>query len=177
MTIKTLFKKRVYEYLFYRYLARYKNTKKVKSPNYITLEDFIKAIPSDFEEIVLVASGPSSKLLKKNPKHLYLCTNNSVDIVNDQSFIYFIQDYFFTLRYIKNHFPHKKWIGTFCLTNENGYEGNRKVHQVVKKMLTKFKRSQNELLISDVYKEEPFDKSYKEFDDFLIKTLILSTLV
>lgn len=172
MNYKTFLKKRVYKFLFYKYLPFYKGAKKIKTLNNkkFTLVDIINSLEDDhIENLVLVASGPSSKKLELSDRDLYLCTNNSINLVKNHRFLYYIQDYYFTLKYLKTFSTFKKWKGTFCIVNDDGYQVNKKVFDLVRTYLSKYKRKKNELLISDIDKVSPHLECYNELNDFLKK--------
>lgn len=172
MNYKTFFKVKVYKFLYYKYVPFYKGAvkKKIVQKSPRTLRDIISLLNDDsFENLVLVASGPSSKKLILSDKDLYLCTNNSIELVKSKKIIYYIQDYYFTLRYLKKHFKEKNWKATFCIVNENDFKGNRDVFKAVNKYLTQWKRNKNEYLISDIEKKEPYCSHYNELNDYLKK--------
>jgi len=60
-----------------------------------------------------------------------------------------------------------KYSGLFKYCNENGFDGNRSVFMVVNNYLKKRKRKENEYLISDIEKKEPYYSYYNELNEFL----------
>lgn len=170
MDFQTIFKKRIYEYLYYKYYPFYTSSQKdsqTNSPQISLAETVKKAIPEGTKSLVLVAAGPSSKNLPLRDDELYFCTNNSIKLVHKKNFVYYIQDYFFTLRYIKMFFNEPNWRGTFCIVNDNGYKVNTDVFRTLTKYLGKHKRNRGEYLLSDIYNQSPHVELFKELNTFL----------
>lgn len=169
MKFKSIFNKRNYKFLYYKIKPFYNDSKPVEyTPAKDTLSDLIKnMVPSNIDKLVLVASGPSSKKLTLKDNHLYFCTNNSVDIVNSKNLIYYIQDYFYTLRYLKQFFNQPNWLGTFCIVDNNNFKVNRDVFNEVSKYLNKNYRCKPEILISDFEKKSIHNKYFEELNFFL----------
>ncbi|WP_152287195.1 hypothetical protein [Flavicella marina] len=172
MNFKTFTKKKVYEFIYYKikptYNKSFRKKDKTDFENLSLKEIVSKMIPKNSKNLVLIASGPSSKNVVLSETDLYFCTNNSVNLVNEYSFIYYIQDYFFSLRYLKMFFDTDKWKGTFCVVNDNGYRSNEKVFFAVHKYLSKYKRSQGEYLLSDIFdKSSSYNALFLEFNQFL----------
>lgn len=170
MNFKSIFKKRNYQYVWYVFSPFFPKVKNRQSVNrFETLEHVIKDFFKDvqFDHLVVVASGPSARKLELSNSDFYACTNNSITIVKKYRFFYFIQDKFIVLRYLKRFFNAPYWKGTFCIVNDNGYKGNKDVHELVSKYLKRYQRTEKEYLISDINHEEPFSSYYEEIKKFL----------
>ena len=170
MKLKSFFQKRPYQYLWAKYFPFYIRARIQKTPTSKCFIDIIKNLNQlNFDRLVVVASGPSARNVKLSDNCLYLCTNNSIDIVKKQKFIYFIQDKYIVLRYLKFFKPNAQWQGTFCLVNNNDFEGNKKVYEYVSKYLKKYSRSKGEYLISDFNKTSLANTWFEELNSFLEK--------
>ncbi len=162
---------RPFKYFFFKYFPFYLNAKKIKkNKNNERLKEFILSLSNaNLDKIVVVASGPSSRKLKLSDKSLYLCTNDSIKLVDSKNYIYYIQDEYIVLRYLKFFKPKKYWSGTFCIVNNNGFNTNFKVFNQMIKYLNRYKREKEEFLFSDFKENMLYNSYYNELNLFLKK--------
>ncbi|MGB8704596.1 MAG: hypothetical protein WCD31_06180, partial [Gillisia sp.] len=66
-----------------------------------------------YDELVVVACGPTSNNIKLSQNSLYLATNRSIQLVDSYPFLYMVSDPFCLVDYLKNFKCPSNWKGTF----------------------------------------------------------------
>lgn len=169
MNLKSIFNKRNY-YYFFQLIKPYNNSVKNKPTDISKIDDLVSlsnyfAI-SEYKKLVVVASGPTSKQLKLEDDVLYLCTNNSIELVKQKSFIYIVHDPYYLTIYLKSFSEYKYWKGTVFWIINNKSKINTISFQKVIKYLSKKSRTKKEILITDFdYNQQSknLDKSLKNY--------------
>lgn len=182
MNFKSIFKKRNYNYIF-QLIKPFNSTVSNIATDISQINDLETLSTyfdvAHFEKIVVVASGPSSNKMKLENNALYICTNNSLQLVKKQSFIYIVHDPYYLIRYIKSFYIYPFWKGTiFWIINNNSKINNisykKAFHYVIKKsrlkkeiLITDFEyhaNSKNLNILLQHYLESKFNFQYKSIN-------------
>lgn len=125
----------------------------------------LKELLADKENITVVCSGPSAKKITPSNKDLYLVTNDSFKLVQDQRFLYYVNDGYFFRRFIA--------IAPFNKHHQNNiffYKQEDKLHS---RSMNYFLKHVH-LLFGDNYLLSNFDEddkkslyNYHQFIDYL----------
>ena len=171
MNLKSLFKKRNYLYLYYKYKS-YPSTVN-KFPNdyegYESFKDILNYIAIEkFEKIVAVASGPSATKIEYSDNYLYLCTNSSIELVkNKVNYIYSVSDEFYLYKYLNSFKEDRYWLSTFFYFFLNSASEPKK--NVISKYLTSTSRSRKEFLIINEKNSFNSDNFYSDIHEVFVK--------
>jgi len=166
MDFKSIFKKRNYNY-FFQLIKPYNDSVKNR-PTDITKINDINNLSNYFEvykckKIVVVASGPSSNKIKLEDDVLYLCTNNSLQLVKQKKFIYIVHDPYYLTIYLKSFTGYKYWKGTIFWIINNNSKINFISFQKVINYLSKKSREKKEILITNY----EYNENSKNLDEYL----------
>lgn len=193
MNLSSLFKKRNYIFLYHT-LKRYTNS--ISKPedylfynSLISLTEYFKI--SNYNKIVVVASGPSAANMTLEEDAIYFCCNDSMEIVKSRPHIYVVHDKFYLTKYLKSFKATDKWQGTLFWVYDNNSKANLTSFQRVYRYITKRSRVKREFLITNfTYQnsskllnselimslKNDFDFSYKSINSGFNTLLIASVI-
>lgn len=170
MNFNSIFKKNNYVYL-YNLLKPYpKSVRKKRNDNsvYNSLEALVNYLEiNKYEELVVVACGPTSNKINFSDKSLYLSTNRAIQLMGSYAFIYMVSDPFCLVDYVKTYNPTKNWKGTFFWYYSTQKEKKNLEEKLLRKYLKNYSRSRREFLITNSKENNILYKVHTEIVNFL----------
>lgn len=170
MNFNSIFKKNNYIYL-YNLLKPYpKSVRKKQNDNssYNSLEALVNYLEiHKYEELVVVACGPTSNKINYSNKSLYLSTNRAIQLMHSYAFIYMVSDPFCLVDYIKTYNPPKNWKGTFFWYYATQKRKKNVEIKLLRKYLRNYSRRRREFLITNSKEDDILYKVHAEIVYFL----------
>jgi hypothetical protein len=169
MKTLSIFNKRNYKFLFFR-LKPYPKTVRNIPEDYSDFQNLESIIDyfdfKQYSKIVVVASGPSSNKIKWDKDAIYIGTNNSIEIIKNSNFIYFVSDHFYLTKYLKSFKDDFNWKGTIFWYYVNDKIKKSKTYKLLNTYLqTKSRKKKEFLICNDVNKDSK--SIMNEVSDFL----------
>ena len=174
MKLNSILNKRNYSYL-YHYLKPYPRSVTDRKDRYKTISSISNLIEQlslrNYKKIIVVASGPSSKKLKKEADAIYFSTNNAIHLVKDFPFIYMVNDSYYLIKYLKGFDVNSNLKGSlFWYYITNPIKASRS-YQLLTYYLSNKKRPQPEVLMCNDTIDVASSNLHKEITTFLKKEL------
>lgn len=161
-------------YLYYKYLAPFKNVKLSLEEKDVDLVDWVNNL-SQYERVIVVAGGPSANKISQrtfNDRSLFIVTNNSVNLVRPYHYIYFLAEASWVYQYLKLGVQDPFWQGTlFRLEIETGSELTQQVASDILRYKSKYRRDKPEVFASDVVMKGAYRNNYDELETFIFSKL------
>ncbi len=137
----------------------------------INLNTWVRSI-CGYKQIVVLAKGPSAKLLKPEKNCLYVTTNKSYELVAQHHFVNFLSEGSHVYEYIKNGISYPNYQAT--IFREEVSTGSKAVRDVAKFIYTykkKYSRNKPEIFLTDLVKDGCSYNNYLELESFINKYL------
>lgn len=171
MNFRSILNKRNYFYMYYLICGYHKSVRKIAkiSPDLDTINNLSELLKvKNYEKIVVVASGPSvNNMIPQRENVLYLCTNNSLKLVDKCNFVYIVYDPFFLTKYLKKFNSPQNWIATIFWITDNGSQESAIPFFKIKKYFNCYSRNKEELLITNFKYEKDSNKIYKTIIEYI----------
>ncbi|MFD2939599.1 hypothetical protein [Flavobacterium notoginsengisoli] len=169
MNLSSLFKKRNYIFLYHKLKPC---TNSVNKPEDYSGYHSLAALSEyfnleGFNKIVVVASGPSAANILLEDDALYLCCNDSINIVKSKPHVYVVHDPFYLTKYLKSFKQTDKWFGTLFWIYNNNSKINYQSFDLTQSYITNRSRKKKEFLITNF----DYCDSSKKLNSELIETL------
>ena len=171
---KPYYYKKQLAYLYYKYVAPYKNIELSSENTDIKLSDWANSL-SRYERVVVVAGGPSTNKISEHvftDKTLFIPTNGSVTLVRHYHYIYFLAEARWVYRYLKQGVLDPFWQGTiFRLETKTASASVRQVALDILQYKSKYKREMPEVFASDISAQGVYRDNYEELEFFIFSKL------
>ena len=151
-----------YYFLFVFYLKLFFIKKNKLTPKSLT--SLLKEL-TEYQKIIIVASGPSSEKLKVNKNDLYIVTNSAYKLVKDASFIYMVSDNHFVTKYLSKGLRSQGLKGVLFRFSTKEF-GHYKIYQRVENYLKISKKKIFEILLSDFHSKYSDDTGFNTLESW-----------
>lgn len=174
MNLKSIFRRNNYVYLYnllkpFPKSVRKRHISNVSYNNIQAIVDYLEL--SEYEELVVVACGPTSRNIRFSNKSIYLCTNRAIRLMGSFPFIYMVTDPFCLVDYIKSYNPPANWKGSFFWYYSSEKKQKKAEVKLLRKYLTSYSRSKREFLITNLKEDNILNEVHYEITNFLKEKL------
>lgn len=119
-----------------------------------------------YEKVVVVASGPSSRQLDFNKRHLYLTCNTSYRLLDNVCFFHYLSDRSMVLEYLKNGVSSELCLGVLVWLEVSSFpECNAPLAKITRRYFDKYHRRTPEFFATDFYKNSTAFENYSLLEE------------